>query len=53
MDAQVAFPSAVTTTVFWFRAGSSLIDGGCGNEKSVEWYWTPNVVNWSATGIKE
>lgn len=52
MDAQVAFPSAVTTTGFWLRAGSSLVDSACANDYTVVWAWVPNVVNWSATGIK-
>ena len=52
MDAQVAFPADVTTTGFWLRAGSSLANIACGGDTATTFYWTANVVGWSATGVK-
>ena len=52
MDAQVAFPADVTTTGFWLRAGSSLDRIACSYDTTINSYWTPNVVSWSATGVK-
>lgn len=53
MDAQIAFAASVTTAGFWLRAGSSLENGVCSGDTSTTFYWTPNVISWSATGVKK